>query len=321
MKVGSMTVPLYDRSVEEAFAFLSKLGVEAVEIGTGGSPGKRHCDPEALLADPAKLEAFKELLRKYNLTISALSCHSNHVHPNEEIRKIAAQDFTATLKLAKELGVDRIVTFSGCPGDYEGAKYPNWVTCAWPDDYQEILEYQWEKVLIPFWKEAVKEAESYGIHKIALEMHPGFSVYNTATLLRLREAVGPVIGANFDPSHLFWQGIKPAEAIIALKDAIYHVHMKDTKINTAICNINGVLDPTRMSKPEERSWLFRTIGYGNDDGVWKEIISALSLIGYDGALSMEHEDSLMSVEEGLSKAVAFLKDVIIRERPTAPWWA
>ena len=320
MKVGVLTVPLYDRPVEEAFAYLSQRGVETVEIGTGGSPGTNHCNPAELLADPAKLEHFQGLLKKYNLSISALSCHSNHVHPNKEIRDIAAQEFTNTLKLAQKLGVDTVVTFSGCPGDHDGAKYPNWVTCAWPEDYQTILDYQWEQVLIPFWKEAVQEAASYGIHKIALEMHPGFCVYNTASLLRLRAAVGNAIGANFDPSHLIWQGIKPADAIVALKDAIYHFHMKDTKINTALCNVNGVLDPTRLSSPETRSWLFRSIGYGTSESSWKEIVSALQMVGYDGALSIEHEDLLMSIEEGLDKAISFLQSIIIRQRPADAWW-
>lgn len=320
MKVGVLTVPLYDRSVEQAFDYLAQRGVETVELGTGGFPGSTHCNPAQLLADPAKLEELKGLLKKYKLEISALSCHSNHVHPNKEIRDKAAADFTATLQLAQKLGIDTVVTFSGCPGDCDGAKYPNWVTCAWPDDFQEILDYQWNQVLIPFWKGAVVEAASYGVTKIALEMHPGFAVYNPASLMKLREAVGPAIGANFDPSHLFWQGIRPAQAILEMKGAIYHVHMKDTKIHKAACDVNGVLDPSRLSQIETRSWLFRTVGYGHDTQVWNEIISALATIGYEGALSIEHEDILMSVEEGLDKAIRFLHEIIIRERPAEAWW-
>lgn len=321
MKLGVLTVPLYDRNTEEAFAWLSARGVEAVELGTGGSPGNKHCNPEELLSDSGKLQGFKDLLLKYNLTISALSCHSNHAHPDSAIRETAARDYTMTLKLAEKLNVDTVVTFSGCPGDHPGAKYPNWVTCSWPTDYQKVLEYQWNDVLIPFWQGAVKEAAQYGVNKIALEMHPGFCVYNPASLLRLREAVGPAIGANFDPSHLFWQRIKPAEAIKALKGAIYHFHAKDTRIDDANSSVNGVLDPTGLENLATRGWLFRTVGYGHDTLVWKDIMSALRLVGYDGAVSIEHEDAFMSIEEGLEKAIEFLKPIIIHEKPIDIFWA
>ncbi|MDR2110771.1 MAG: sugar phosphate isomerase/epimerase [Spirochaetaceae bacterium] len=320
MKLGVLTVPLYDRSVEEAFRFLSERGVELVEIGTGGSPGKTHCDPETLLSDEAKLNEFTDLLKKYHLGISALSCHSNHVHPDQAVRDTAARDFTLTLRLAEKLGIDTVVTFSGCPGDQKGARYPNWVTCAWPDDYQEILKYQWEEELIPFWRGAVREAADHGVKKIALEMHPGFSVYNPASLLRLRTAVGSAIGANLDPSHLFWQGISPVEAIKTLRGAIYHFHAKDTKIDRRNTSVNGLLDPAKFSELAGRSWVFRTVGYGHDTGEWKEIISALALAGYDGAVSIEHEDAYMSIEEGIDKAIRFLRDLIIRDDPGSAWW-
>ncbi|WP_281533047.1 sugar phosphate isomerase/epimerase family protein, partial [Anaerocolumna aminovalerica] len=182
------------------------------------------------------------------------------------------------------------------------------------------LDYQWNEVLIPFWKGAAAEAANYGVNKIALELHPGFCVYNTATLLRLREAVGNAIGANFDPSHLFWQGIHPAEAIKALKGAIYHFHAKDTKVDAVNTHINGVLDTGSYGGLSDRSWLFRTVGWGHDADQWKEIITALRLIGYDGAISIEHEDAFMSIEEGLEKAVAFLKDIIIKDQPAQVWW-
>ncbi len=320
MKLGVLTVPLYDRSAEEAFRYLSSLGVQTVEIGTGGSPGSKHSNPQELLSSETKLQAYKDMLKKYNLEISALSCHSNHVHPNEDVRTKAAKDFTQTLQLAEKLGVDTVVSFSGCPGDHEGAKYPNWVTCSWPTDYQQVLDYQWNEVLIPFWKGAAAEAANYGVSKIALELHPGFCVYNTASLLRLREAVGNAIGANFDPSHLFWQGIHPAEAIKALKGAIYHFHAKDTKVDAVNTHINGVLDTGSYGGLSDRSWLFRTVGWGHDADQWKEIITALRLIGYDGAISIEHEDAFMSIEEGLEKAVTFLKDIIIKDQSAQAWW-
>ena len=321
MKLGVFTVALYDRSVEEAFKYLSKLGVQCVELGTGGSPGNTHVNPDVLLADASKISELNTLLEKYGISISALSCHGNPVHPNEEIAKKDHGDFEKTCKLAQKLGVDTVVTFSGCPGDQPGAKYSNWVTCSWPTDFQHILKYQWEEVLIPYWKDAVKLAEGYGVTKIALELHPGFCVYNTGTLLRLREAVGPAIGTNFDPSHLFWQGIRPAEAIKALKGAIFHFHAKDTQIDKFNTAVNGVLDTGTYGDMLGRSWLFRTVGYGHGESEWRDIVSALRAIGYDGAISIEHEDALMSIEEGLEKAIDFLKPILMYEPPPKMWWS
>jgi sugar phosphate isomerase/epimerase len=315
MKLGVLTVPLYDRSAEDAFAWLRERGVETVELGTGGYNGSDHCDPFLLLQYPDKLCELKKLLNKYHLQISGLSCHSNHVHPNKAVRDAAARTYTATLQLAESLNVDTVISFSGCPGDCPEAKYPNWVTCDWPPDFREILKYQWDEILIPFWRDAAKEAERYGVQKIALELHPGFCVYNTETLMKLRGAVGDSIGANVDPSHLFWQGMRPKEVIKELKGAIYHFHAKDTHIDCANTFINGVLDTKDMEAfAEKRSWLFRTVGYGHGASEWNEILSALRFAGYDGAISIEHEDVLMSTEEGLQKAIDFLSPIIIREK-------
>ena len=224
------------------------------------------------------------------------------------------------MKVAEKLGVDTIIGFSGCPGDCAASQNPNWVTCAWPNDYLDILKWQWESVLIPYWKETAKLAEECGIKKIAFEMHPGFCVYNPKTLIRLREAVGDIIGANFDPSHLIWQGIDPCSAIRYLGEAIYHFHAKDTRIDPQNTAVNGVLDTGEYGDILNRSWSFRTVGYGSDIKVWKDMISTLKAVGYDGAISIEHEDGLMSPKEGLEKAVAFLKDILIYEKAGEMWW-
>ena len=321
MKLGVLTVPLHDQPIAQVFEYLSKLGVESVEIGTGGYPGTAHLDPVAALSNPSILETLKSLLLKYDLTISAFSCHGNSVHPDKGVRDKAHEDFVNTCKVAEKMGVDTVITFSGCPGDHPGAKYPNWVTCAWPPDYLEILEYQWNSELIPYWKGAAELAANYGVTKIALEMHPGFCVYNPQSLLRLRDAVGPAIGANFDPSHLFWQGIKPTEAIKALKGAIYHFHAKDTRVDDFNVAVNGVLETGGYDDFINRGWVFRTVGYGHGESEWRDIISALRAVGYDGAISIEHEDGMMSITEGLEKAAAFLKPILMYEPPAQMWWA
>ena len=262
-----------------------------------------------------------DTVKKYDLEISALSCHGNPVHPQKDIAGKFNHDFEKTVLLAEKLGIDRVITFSGCPGDHPGAKYPNWVTCPWPDDFLKILEYQWNEVLIPYWEKAVKFANDHGVTRIALEMHPGFCVYNPETLLKLRNAVGETIGANYDPSHLFWQGIDPVASIRKLKGAIYHFHAKDTGVDPYNTAVNGVLDTKHYSDEINRSWIFRSVGYGHSYQVWNDIISNLRMIGYDDVLSIEHEDSLMSPEEGLEKAVRFLKEVLVFRGKGEMTWA
>lgn len=321
MNLSVMTTLLSQKPADEAFKYLSSLGVQTVEIGCGGYPGDAHLKPKELLADPAKVTAYKDMLKGYNLGISALCVHGNPVHPDKDIAAKFHDEFIDTCKAAEKLGVNTVVTFSGCPGDHPGAKYPNWVTCAWPSEYLDVLDYQWNEVLIPYWQATAKTAAEYGVTKIALEMHPGFCVYNPEGVLKLRAAVGDAIGANFDPSHIYWQGVKPTEAIKYLKGAIHHFHAKDTRLDMANIQTNGVLDTKRYDNILERSWVFRTVGYGHDFGEWKDIISTLRAVGYDGAISIEHEDGLMSIEEGLEKAIKFLKEVIMFEAPAEMWWA
>jgi sugar phosphate isomerase/epimerase len=321
MKLGVFAVLLSNQSLDSALKYLSGSGVQAVELGTGGYPGNAHVKPEELLADKSKIISLKALVSKYNMEISALSCHGNPVHPQKEIADQFHKDFENTVLLAEKLGISRIVTFSGCPGDAPGAKYPNWVTCPWPDDFTKILDYQWNDVLIPYWKKASEFALSHGVDKISLEMHPGFCVYNPDTLLKLRNAVGSSIGANFDPSHLFWQGIDPVAAIRKLGPAIFHFHAKDTKIDEINTAVNGVLDTKHYADEINRSWVFRSVGYGHGYQVWKDMISNLRMVGYDYVISIEHEDSLMSMNEGLQKAVTFLKEVMAFEKTGEIWWA
>jgi len=321
MKLGVMNPVLNSMGFEEALAYLESLGVDTIEIGAGGFPGDNHLKPEELLKDAKNVEAYKALLAKHHLEISAISCHGNPLHPQKEIAEKFDQEFKNAILAAEALGVDTVIGFAGCPGDCENSLYPNWVTCPWPDDFGKILDWQWNEKVIPYWKNMAEFAKAHSISKIAFEMHPGFVVYNPETLLRLRAAVGDIIGANFDPSHLFWQGIDPVAAIKALEGAIYHFHAKDTRIDERNCAVNGVLDNKGYGDIMNRSWVFRTVGYGHDAKVWNDIISTLKTIGYDGAISIEHEDGIMSPKEGLEKAISFLKNVLIYENAGEMWWA
>ena len=306
----------------ETLEKLAALGVEAAEIGAGGFPGKAHCDPAVLLNDAKALEDFKDAFKKTGVELCALSTHGNPVHPNADVAKQFHDDFVNVVLLAEKLGVDTVITFSGCPGGAPGDTTPNWATCPWPDDFLAVLDYQWNDVLIPYWEKTAKFAEDHGVSRIAFEMHPGFCVYNPETMMKIRNAVGPTLGANFDPSHLVWQGIDPVAAIRYLGDAIYHFHAKDTKIDDINTARIGVLDTKHYGDEINRAWVFRTCGYGHDASYWRDMISALRLVGYDRVLSIEHEDSLMSIDEGLEKAVSFLKPLIIHDpKPSTMAWA
>jgi sugar phosphate isomerase/epimerase len=323
MKLGTFSVVLGSMPFEKACEFLHQNGVQMIEIGCGGYPGKVHCNPDILLHQEEELEKFKAVLRENQLEISALSAHGNMLHPVKEIADKFDEDLNNAILLAEKLGVQVVNTFSGCPGGSKEDKMPNWVTCSWPEDFGSILNYQWNEVLIPYWQEKAAFARAHGVHKIALELHPGFCVYNTNTLLRLREAAGSEIGANFDPSHLIWQGMDPCACIRELgkQNAIFHFHAKDTKIDSLNCAVNGVLDTTHYGDERNRSWIFRTVGYGHGEEYWKAIISELRMYGYDYAVSIEHEDSLMSGKEGLTKAIKCLKNVLLFEERGNMYWA
>ncbi|MGE0361249.1 MAG: sugar phosphate isomerase/epimerase family protein [Vicinamibacterales bacterium] len=320
MKLGVFT-PIYGNlAFPEMIAAVRGLGhVSAVELGTGGWPGRSHVDPDRLLAFPNDARTYRQQLADAGLTISALSCHGNPLHPDAARAGADDATFRTTVRLAEALEVPVVVTFSGCPGDGPNAAHPNWVTTPWPPEYLEVLDWQWTERAIPYWQEATRFAADHGV-KVALEAHPGFLVYNTDTALRLRAAAGPSLGVNLDPSHLYWQGMDPVAVIRALGDAIFHVHAKDVALNPANVAVDGVLDTRNYRRMRERSWLFRTVGWGHDELAWKQIVSALRLAGYDYVLSIEHEDALASVDEGLRSAVAMLHRVLLTEPPVDAWW-
>jgi sugar phosphate isomerase/epimerase len=320
LKLGLFTALYQSLSLDELLLELKKYpAITAVELGTGNYPGESHLDVDALLADPGKARDVIAKIADAGLTISALSCHGNPIHPVTEIAKAHDEVIHRTIRLAQVLGVPVVNTFSGCPGGAPGDSSPNWITAAWPPDFSEALEWQWNERVIPYWKQTARFAEDHGI-KVALEAHPGFVVYNPETLLRLRTAVGNSIGINFDPSHMWWQGIDIPTAIAELGDAIFHFHAKDVYIHPGNRARNGVLDTKSYREMSKRSWLFRSVGWGHSEIEWKAIASALRLAGYDYVISIEHEDALSSIHEGLSSAVNMLSRILLTEPQVEPWW-
>ena len=320
MRIGVFTALFQNLPFEEALDKAVAAGVTAVEIGAGGYPGSQHCPVDELLESAADRKAYLQAIHSRGLILSALSVHNNPVHPDKVFARTSDQVLRKAVRLAQLLEVPVVNGFSGLPAGAPGDTMPNWVTCPWPSEFMQVLDYQWNQVTIPYWRELGKFAEDHGV-KIAFEMHPGMLVYNVESLLLLRNAVGPILGCNFDPSHLFWNGVDPVAAIRTLGDAIFHMHGKDVYVDPLNVAVNGCNDNKPYGQIARRAWTFRTIGYGHDIKVWKDMMSALRLVGYDYVVSIEHEDALMSTDEGLRKAVAALKEASVAEPTGDMFWA
>ena len=310
--IGVFDAAFPDLTLDQFIDKVAALGLEAVEIGTGGYPGAHHCPVQELLDDPAKLRAWKKKFEDRNIQVATLSCHGNPVYPDAEIAAGYDKSFRNTVLLAEKLEVRVIVGFSGCPGGSPADTVPNWITYRWPPEHGKALDWQWKEKVIPYWKQAAKFAREHGIHRLAFEMHPNFVVYNPRTLLQLREAVGEEIGANCDLSHLFWQGCDAVEVIhfLGKQGAIFHAHMKDTvmyKDNVAKYGVlNFAFDKSDLPNASET---FRAVGYGHGANTWKEIVRAYMEIGYEGILSIENEDPILPGEVGVERAAWVLKNV------------
>jgi DNA-(apurinic or apyrimidinic site) lyase len=321
MEVGVLTVPLGDQSLEDALEYLDGIGVEAVELACGGFTGDDHLKREEYLDNEAKQAELQALLDEHDMYVSALATHNNPLHPDDERAARADTELREAIELADQLGVDAVTTFSGLPAGSEAGEVPNWITAPWPTEHGDALEYQWD-VATDYWSDAAEHAAEHDV-KVGLEMHPNMLVYEPHSLLRLREATNEYIGANFDPSHLYWQGISITDAIRLLgeEDAIHHFHAKDTKVYEEQARQKGVLDTAPYTDEANRSWLFRSVGYGHGEDHWRDVVSTLRMVGYDGALSIEHEDSLTSAREGLEKGVDLLNRVVFSTQPGDAYWA
>jgi sugar phosphate isomerase/epimerase len=308
MKIGMITDSLGDMDAEELVKTAAELGIERLEFAGGNWSRAPHLNLDRMLESAPARREFLARLRDHGIALSALNCSGNPVHPGEHGRR-HREVTEKTVKLASLLGVERVVMMSGCPGG-PGDANANWVTTSWPAEMQTILKYQWEEVLIPYWRGLVAYANGLGIRKLCLELHGHQNVYSVETFQRLRDAVGDTVGVNFDPSHLMWMGADPLKAIPALDGAIYHVHAKDTRVDPGIAGLNGRIEFKTNDRASERAWNYVTLGLGHDEAWWRKFCAALRAVGYDDVLSIEHEDVTMTPLEGVRKSVELLKRVI-----------
>ncbi|MEI9425341.1 sugar phosphate isomerase/epimerase [Mesorhizobium sp. Cs1299R1N1] len=309
MKIGMITDSLADLSFDEMLRASAELGLQTLEFACGNWSSAPHIDLQAMLASAATRKEFVAKIRDHGLTIAALNCSGNPLHPGPQgnVHHSVTRD---TIRLAGLMEIDRVIMMSGLPGG-PGDANPNWIITDWPPECLKILRYQWEERIIPYWRDLVAFSNNVGIHKLCLELHGHQAVYNVQTLFKLRDAVGETVGANYDPSHPLWMGADPIAAIRALGSAIYYVHAKDTRIEPITAAIDGTLDPRPPNLYAERAWNYITLGYGHGETWWRQFCTALKQVGYDDVLSIEHEDMMLPAMEGMRKSVALLRNVAI----------
>lgn len=310
MKLAICTDVFQDLSYTDMLDKVKSYGIDAVEMTAGGWGARKHCNTSELLSSREKQEAFLAELEKRGMRISALNTSCNPTWPSETGKEYARSMYDCA-ELAGKLGVKKIVAMAGLPAGTPGDTTPNWITStvSWPDFMAPAYEYQWE-VTIAFWKEFAKHCRKCGVEQIAIEEFPGTMVWSASTLLKLREAVGDIIGINLDPSHMMILGADPIAAARALKGCIYHVHGKDARIERGLADVDGLLEPRPVTDSAERVWNYVAVGCGKDLQWWKEFFSVVHMCGYDGDVSLEMEDLTMTVEAGVATSIDALNQTI-----------
>ncbi|MEZ5087008.1 MAG: sugar phosphate isomerase/epimerase [Tessaracoccus sp.] len=308
MEIGLLTDSLAQHPLPRVLDTAAELGITTIELAMGNWSSAPHADVDALVASQARRRELIASIEGRGLCLEALNASGNQLHPKwgDEHDRVVRQ----TLLLAEQLEIDTVVLMSGLPGA-RGDSFPAWVTTVWPPENLELLDYQWNEVALPYWAKLAEDAKAHGITKLSVEMHGNQLVYSPPGLLRLREAIGDIIGANFDPSHLMWMGADPLAAIEALSSAIYHVHAKDTRIEDAV-GWRSRLETLPNSETDRRAWNFVAVGSGHPGGVdfWMQFVQALRQAGYDGPLSIENEDYTLGAGESVAIAAKTLADAI-----------
>ncbi|UOQ45554.1 sugar phosphate isomerase/epimerase [Halobacillus salinarum] len=311
MKTGLVTDILGHQSFEEMLDTCEQLGVETLELGCGNWSDAPHVDLDALLEHESSRRNFLDAIERKGMSIAALNCSGNQLAPGAE-GEAHKRVVNKTFRLAGLLGVEKVVMMSGCPGGGPGDKTPNWITHPILPPHFEALNWQWNEVAVPYWKEAVKTAEEYGVEKIAIENLGYNLVYNPETFFRLKNEVGDRIGMNFDPSHLFWMGGDPIRALRELGNSIYHIHAKDVRIERGLAERQGLIDIKPMDSYASRSWNYAALGHGHEVSWWKEFFTVAKMAGYENEIVLEMEDLTMDPLTGVKKSMDVLKEALPR---------
>ena len=308
MEIGLLTDSLGMHPLPRVLDTAAELGVTTIELAMGNWSSAPHANVDELVADGAARRELVSAIAARGLRLEAINASGNQLHPKwgAEHDRVVRQ----TLLLAEQLELDTVVLMSGLPAA-AGDGFPAWITSVWPPENLELLDYQWNEVALPYWAGLAEEARSRGVTRLAVEMHGAQLVYSPPGLLRLREEIGDIVGANFDPSHLMWMGADPLAAVEALSGAIHHVHAKDTRVEQA-ASWRTRLETLPNPETDARAWNFVAVGTGYPGGVdfWRAFIQALGAAGYDGPLSIENEDYTIGADESVAIAARILTEAL-----------
>jgi sugar phosphate isomerase/epimerase len=320
VEIALMSASMLDRSWERMLDAAVAYGITQIEACAGGHIPTVHYDPVRLARDPDGLARFRASLEERGLSLCAFSCHGNPLHPDTERARSDHADFLATCEIAEALGVRHVSLLAGLPAGAPGDRTPNWILTAAFPGLGAIHEWQWRERVLPYWREAAAVADAHGV-VLCIEPHSADVVYNTPTFRRLRDEIGPAIGMNFDPSHLWWQGMDPIAVVEAVGPDIRTCHVKDAWLDRRRIERDGVVSPLEYDRWDERPWTFSTPGYGHDELFWGRLVLALRRAGYSGTLSIECEDPFLTPDDTLAASVAMLRRVLPDEEPPPVDWA
>lgn len=311
MRLALVTEGMIHRSVTDLMDWLDEHAptVRDLEVGTGGYSPLGH-SPLAL--STVERRGWHAQIVERGFRIAAFNVSGNPLHPHDEIRKRHDTDLRRTIELATELGVERIVAMSGTPAAGPApSSAPHFAANAWLPDYAGIADWQFDNRVRPYWEEINELISRSGpALMVCLELHPGAHVFNVVTFEKLH-AAAPRVGANLDPSHLFWQRMDPLRVIERLGRSIGYAHAKDVRYNDDELVLNGLLDNRWPGEAEQIPWDFAAVGHGaHDRAWWGTFAAALARDTAATTLSIEHEDRLVTPEDGVATSATMLAGFI-----------
>ena len=306
LRLGVVLEALVSHPFPSVLDWLNEAAPEitTLELGTGGYAPHPHCDRERLLRENRFRVAWQREITTRELRIGALNVWGNPLHPDADLAARHDSDLRDTIRLAAELGVDRVVAMAGCPAGAPGDRTPHFAAGGYLPYLEGVYRLQSAHVLT-YWSDIDRFVQRTcpGL-LVCLELHPGTVAHNTESFLALAEA-GPSIAANIDPSHFFWLGMDANRVVSRLGERVGYAHAKDVVFIPGNLALNGLLDRRSPSPPQEMPWNFATVGHGHDAAWWQALVADLTETRAQ-TIAIEHEDPFVTPELGIPEAARLL---------------